>query len=404
MKKNILFVTSVKVESMSDKFIYTDLINEFVKNDHNVYVVSPFERRFKKKTKLYNNKNISILNVKTLNLQKVNFFEKTISTFYIWFQFKRAINRYLYNINFDLIIYTTPPITFYHLIKYLKHKHNSITYLLLKDIFPQNAIDLEFFSKKSLVYKIFRNIEINLYIISDFVGCMSQANKEYLIKHNSYLDKSKIEINPNCITPNKTNHISGNNILKELKINIREESLIFLYGGNLGKPQGLEFLKTILLKNKNDFNFFFIILGDGTEHLTLKKFIEFNNIENVKLSKKIDKIKYDQLIKYCDIGLIFLNKNFTIPNFPFRLLGYLENKMPVISCTDPNTDIGEVLVKNGCGFKILSGDIDLFQDVINQLINNKKLVEDYGNNAYKLLINEYSVKKSYDLIIEKLIQ
>ena len=80
---------------MFDKFVYTDLINEFVKNDHNVYVVSPFERRFKKKTKLYNNKNISILNVKTLNLQKVNFFEKTISTFYIWFQFKRAINKYL---------------------------------------------------------------------------------------------------------------------------------------------------------------------------------------------------------------------------------------------------------------------------------------------------------------------
>ncbi|MDB2567132.1 glycosyltransferase family 4 protein [Flavobacteriaceae bacterium] len=404
MKKNILFVTSVRVESILDKFVYTDLINEFVKNDHNVFVVSPFERRLKKKTKLYQDKSLTILNVRTLNLQKINFFEKTISTFYIWVQFKKAIDKYLCDINFDLIIYTTPPITFYRLIKYLKHKHNSTTYLLLKDIFPQNAIDLEFFSKKSLAYKIFRKIERKLYIISDFIGCMSQANKEYLIKHNSYLDKSKIEINPNCITPNKTNHISDDYILKELKINIREESLIFLYGGNLGKPQGLGFLKTILLKNKNDFNFFFIIIGDGTEYLTLKRFIEFNNIENVMLSAKIEKIKYDQLIKYCDIGLIFLNKNFTIPNFPFRLLGYLENKMPVISCTDMNTDIGEVLVKNRCGFKILSGDIELFQDVINQLLNNKKLVEDYGDNAYKLLINEYGVKKSYDLIIEKLIQ
>ena len=51
-----------------------------------------------------------------------------------------------------------------------------------------------------------------------------------------------------------------------------------------------------------------------------------------------------------------------------------------------------------------SFNTQIFQDVINQLLNNKKLVEDYGNNAYKLLINEYSVKKSYDLIIEKLIQ
>ena len=71
---------------MFDKFVYTDLINEFVKNDHNVYVVSPFERRFKKKTKLYNNKNITILNVKTFNLQKVNFFESVFTSlnYMIW--------------------------------------------------------------------------------------------------------------------------------------------------------------------------------------------------------------------------------------------------------------------------------------------------------------------------------
>ena len=393
----------MKVESILDKFVYTDLINEFVKNGHNVFVVSPFERRLNKKTNFYQNKNLTILNVRTFNLQKINFFEKIISTFYIWIQFKRAINKYLDDINFDLVIYTTPPITFYRLIKYLKQKHNLVTYLLLKDIFPQNAVDLEFFNKKSLTYKIFRKIERKLYLISDYIGCMSEANKEYIIKHNSYLDRSRIEINPNCITPNKINKISGDCILKELKIDLREESLIFLYGGNLGIPQGLEFLKTILLKNKNDFNFFFVILGNGTEYLNLERFIKNNSIENVFLSEKIEKIKYDQLIKYCDIGLIFLNKKFTIPNFPFRLLGYLENKMPVISCTDPNTDIGDVLVKHECGFKILSGDIELFQEVINQLLNNKKLVEDFGNNAYDLLINQYGVKKNYDLIIEKLI-
>ena len=401
MKKNILFLTSVKIDSGLERFVYTDLIKEFVNNGHNLYVVSPFERRLKRKTKIFTKENLTLLNVKTLNIQKVNFIEKFLSTFFIWYQFKRAIDNFLPNVKFDLIIYTTPPITFYSLVKSLKSKHNCKTYLLLKDIFPQNAVDLNFFSNKSLFYKIFRKIEKKLYLISDYIGCMSQANKDFVIKHNPYIDKSKIEINPNCINPIKS-YKKNNNIFKELGIDIKDKSLKFIYGGNLGKPQGLDFLKTILLRNKNDFKYYFIILGDGTEYYTLKNFIEFNNIKNVKLKSKIEQEKYDQLIKSCDVGLIFLNKNFTIPNFPFRLLGYLENRMPVISCTDPSTDVGDVLEKSECGFKILSGDIESFQKVIDKLYNNKDIIKQYGKNAYELLINKYNVEKSYKLIIEKM--
>ena len=151
MKKNILFLTSVKIDSGLERFVYTDLIKEFVNNGHNLYVVSPFERRLKRKTKIFTKENLTLLNVKTLNIQKVNFIEKFLSTFFIWYQFKRAIDNFLPNVKFDLIIYTTPPITFYSLVKSLKSKHNCKTYLLLKDIFPQNAVDLNFFSNKNLI-------------------------------------------------------------------------------------------------------------------------------------------------------------------------------------------------------------------------------------------------------------
>ena len=46
----------------------------------------------------------------------------------------------------------------------------------------------------------------------------------------------------------------------------------------------------------------------------------------------------------CDSELIFLDYRFTIPNFPSRLLSYMQAKLPVLACTDPNTYI-EMLLK-----------------------------------------------------------
>ena len=94
---------------------------------------------------------------------------------------------YFADIKFDLILYSTPPITFYKAIEYVKKRDGAKTYLLLKDIFPQNAVDLGMMSKtglKGLIYKYFRKKEKKLYAISDKIGCMSQANVDYVLKHN----------------------------------------------------------------------------------------------------------------------------------------------------------------------------------------------------------------------------
>lgn len=88
---------------------------------------------------------------------------------------------------FDLIIYSTPPITFQRAVEYVKERDNAQTYLLLKDIFPQNAVDIGILSKngwKGLIYKYFRKKEKKLYGISDRIGCMSEANCKYILSHN----------------------------------------------------------------------------------------------------------------------------------------------------------------------------------------------------------------------------
>lgn len=75
-----------------------------------------------------------------------------------------------------------------------------MTYLLLKDIFPQNAVDLGMMTKtgvKGMLYKMFRKKEKELYRISDYIGCMSPANVRFVLEHNPEVKAEKVEIAPN---------------------------------------------------------------------------------------------------------------------------------------------------------------------------------------------------------------
>ncbi len=132
---------------------------------------------------------------------------------------------------YDLILYATPPITLYSAIKYCKKQYNAKTFLMLKDIFPQNAVDLELFSKYSLIYLYFRIKEKKYYQISDNIGCMSKGNIEYILENNHKINKKKLCIFYNSIRTNNNKSTIFN-----------KNKTIFIFGGNIGKPQNIMFL------------------------------------------------------------------------------------------------------------------------------------------------------------------
>lgn len=394
----ILFLTLAKIDSIENQGIYTDLLRKFRDNGHEVIIVSPIERKYGSSTKLIVCDGVSLLNVWTTNVQKTNLFEKGISTLLIEFLYFFAIRKYVDYRDVDLIVYSTPPITFTNLIKWLKNKSNSVSYLLLKDIFPQNAVDLKLMSKGSLIYRYFRKKEKALYNISDFIGCMSPRNLNYLIKENPELSPGKLEVNSNSIEIEYIENITNFNLYE--KYRIPREKVIFIFGGNLGLPQGIEYLKGNIKYCQSLNDAFFLIIGDGTEYLNFYNWIESERLENVLLIKEISKSEYDEILQLVHVGLIFLNPLFTIPNFPSRLLSYLANKLPVICATDNQTDIGEIAAKNNFGFNCLTSDYHVFFEHVSKLLD-KNIRDNMGINGYRFLKKEYSVDKSFELIIEK---
>ncbi|MDO4320447.1 MAG: glycosyltransferase family 4 protein [Bacteroidales bacterium] len=397
---NILFLTISRISNIEDRGIYTDLMRELISCGNEVYIASPTERRFGKPTHVIESPHCHILKIKTLNIQKTNVIEKGIGTLLLESQFDSAIRRYWADVKFDLVLYSTPPITFNKVIESIKRRCSSRSYLMLKDIFPQNAVDLGMMKNGGLLHRLFRKKEVRLYEISDRIGCMSPANCQYVITHNPTVDPTKVELCPNAIKPVEIPTATENerNTLLS-KSGIPTDKTLFIYGGNLGKPQGVDFLLEVVGENERLSNSHIIIIGNGTEYHRIQQWFDIQRPKNATLLSALPKAEYDQLVRTADVGLIFLDRRFTIPNFPSRLLSYLENSMPVLLATDTNTDMGRMAEENRFGLWCESGDIHTFIHNMCQLAGNKAMIDEMGKNGRTYLLDNYTVDKAAYIIL-----
>ncbi len=396
---NIIFVTLGRTTNIHVHGIYSDLMRKFHSEGHNLYIVYPLERKEGKPTSLIEEDGVHYLGVWTFNIQKTNIVEKGIGTILVETQFKKAIDKYFKDIKFDLVLYTTPPITFPNLIGSLKRKNpTAISYLMLKDIFPQNAVDLGMFGKSSLFYKYFRSKEKKLYKNSDYIGCMSPANVDFVINNNPEVNSNRVEICPNSLELINDNHSALDKKAIFTRLGLPTDRPVILYGGNLGKPQGIDFLIKGLSANSKRNDCHFLIVGDGTEYNKIDNWVTSEKPSNVTLIKRLPKQEYDELASCCDVGLICLDHRFTIPNYPSRLLAYLENHMPVIVATDPNSDMGPIAQENGFGYWCESNDVYSFTNCVDKMLTSN--IKQMGDAGYNYLCENYLVDNTYNAIIK----
>ena len=121
MKKlNILFVSSDFPKEQKSSNIYTDLAESLHENGHDVKVVITEERKNTKKTTLCKERGIDVLRVKTGNIYEISLYEKAISFITLSPIIKKNIKKYFGKEKFDLVITSTPPMTFDSVIKWCK--------------------------------------------------------------------------------------------------------------------------------------------------------------------------------------------------------------------------------------------------------------------------------------------
>ena len=392
------------LKDIDTKSIYTDLMRKFCHEGHEVYIVYPRERRSGGGTELSVKNNLHSLGIRTLNLTKTNVIEKGLGQLLLEYQFSNGIKKYFGDVKFDIVLYSTPPITFTKVIKDIKSTNPSaISYLLLKDIFPQNAVDLGMMVKEGIkggLYRFFRRKEKELYKVSDYIGCMSPANVDYILQHNPDIPSDRVEIAPNSyeVTQDLSMRFSPEKVRN--KYNLPIDKPIFIYGGNMGKPQGIPFFIKCMDAIKERTDCYFVVIGNGTEYSKLESWYNNSKPKSVSLFQRLPKEEYDQLAGACDVGLIFLDYRFTIPNYPSRLLPYMMEKKPIIAVTDPNCDAGKIAQENGYGYYCPSNSVEEFVRAVDVILSSD--IKQMGENGYRFFLENYTVDHTYNAIIRHL--
>lgn len=332
---------------------------------------------------------------------KVKFLKKVKDFLSLDAAFGRAVSKALSGEKIDLILYSTPPITLANTIAKIKKLHQAKTFLMLKDIFPQNAVDMGMMRKTGitgLVWRYFRAKERQLYRISDRIGCMSPANCRYVCAENPDISPEKVDLCVNAYALGPVLHVDQT-VVRE-KYGIPTNRTVFLYGGNLGKPQGLDYFVRVMQENVNKPDRFFLICGGGNDQKTIEDFIDQNKPDNVKFMSSIPADDFDVLSRACDVGLVFLDHRFTIPNFPSRMLSIMLNEKPILAATDKNTDVGEVIADGNMGWWCESADTTPFNDFIDSICADPETAAQKGRNARIYFESHYTTKIACDQILE----
>ncbi len=391
---NILFIT-VAWPKPGSYNLYSDLMLEFVEHGHQVYAASIGANQQGKALETIEN-GIHTLRVDSGEIQKTSKYAKVINSFLGGRRIRKAVQKFYSSVNFDVIIFTTPPITMILDIIKLKRIYHASLYLLLKDIWPQDTVDIGGMRKGGIVWQVFRWLEKQTYKAADYIGCMSPASKKYIIAENTYISAEKVEVCPNSQKDRSASIAREKNL--RVKYGIPEMAMLMIYGGNIGVPQGIDFLFDIASSIKGVQDKFLLIVGGGTEYERLKTGLEQIGAENVRLIPTVDKYEYDALVKESDIGLVLLHPNAEVPNFPSRLLSYIQVGKPVIAAVDEATDIGKIIEYYGCGKYCRNGDIAGFISVVDYYANKRNRT-DAGDHARQLFLNCYTTDKGYQIIM-----
>jgi glycosyltransferase involved in cell wall biosynthesis len=373
------------------------LMEEFCRQGHQVDVVAIDERKHGRPTRLGREGPFQVLRVRTGNIYDVGLHEKGLSFVTLPWLLRRAMTRHLPERRYDLVLYVAPPVTLSRIVRGLRRRQPwAKTYLMLKDIFPQNARDLGII-RNPLVLAFFRWQERRLYAASDAIGCMSPANVAYLCRHNPEIPAERVEVLPNTRRPGPDVGLLPPGPLRE-RYGIPKEAVVVLYGGNLGLPQGLDFLLEVFEANRHRTDLHFLLVGRGTERRRLAEAVADRRLANVTLIAHLPRPDYEALARECDIGLVCLDPRFTIPNFPSRVLSYFEIRMPVLAALDRATDFGAMLDQAQAGLWCHAGDLATFQQHLDRLAADPQLRARMGAAGRRQLETHFTSSRAYEII------
>lgn len=371
----------------SGSIIVGDLVDELIKDGHNVSVVT-FVNNQNKECDISILKNLQIIRIRTRSRSF-----GMVGRLWAEVRYSNKIIKNLSRLNlvsYDGIICYSPSIFYGKAIQWLKKRDIEKAYLIVRDIFPKWALDSNLI-KKGFFYNYLKNIEGTLYNSVDIIGIEAKSDMEYFNNHYS-AKYCNLEVLNNWGSEIKRKSTDQN-------IQILDQSMInIVYGGNIGSAQDLLSLISLfdhsILENKANITIF----GSGNQFNALNEVIRVKNLRNIILLPLVDRDTYNNIMVNADVGLISLNKKLSSNNYPLKMIGYMQLGKPILASVNKNNEIINLINNNNLGFASEASDINKFNKNLHAIISRKSLRVKQGYNALKLFNEKYTSKVAAEQI------
>lgn len=365
-----------------------DLALEFVKHQHKPIIIVPDAIIDSSLIINYDN-GIQVIRIKYPNTKNINYIKRAILEFIMPFvMFYRLKKSNSIKKKIDGIVWYSPSIFYGPLVYLLKKQNKCPSYLILRDIFPQWAVDLGII-KKRLPYLFLKMNERFQYFVADRIGIQSPSNRKFLPNNKKY--DEKIEILYNWLSETKTD-ISNIDIKKTNLAN----RIIFVYTGNMGVAQGLRgLLPTIKALDKINREIGFIFTGNGEDAGYISEELVKNKITNTLVLPDIPHNQLKGFYDQCHFGIVSLDFRHKTHNIPGKFISYIKNQLPVLAFLNEGNDLHEIINSNKIGRSFSSMDKEEIINGINEMIKDVHYRGKAQDNCFNLSNKLFSSYKAY---------
>jgi len=372
-----------------------DLSREFVSQGHQLTVILP-SQKINQSWRISEIEGYQVLYLRAPKLKDINYFRRTLGEMLMPFLMRRSLLKSpLANEIWDGIIWYSPSIFHGPLVNSLKKVSKCRSYLILRDIFPEWALDTGLM-RKSIPYYFFSAIAKYQYSVADVIGVQTQGNLMYF-SHLPNKSIRRVEVlqnwlgkasNKKCSIQLKNTHLAGRKV--------------FIYAGNMGVAQGMDILLDLTeqLKNRDDVGFLFV--GRGIFTKKLKDEIKSRKLENILFFDEIHPDEIPELYAQCSIGLVSLDVRHRSHNIPGKFLTYLQSGLPVLANVNRGNDIVKIIRSKKVGKVSETNEIQDLLNIAEELLIEIDEDTEIATRSCQLFEQFYSAKRAVQQVISSL--
>lgn len=379
----LVFVDTYVPARISGALQMRDLMRELVAMGHAPAVVVPAQDGVGR-DRLERLDGVDVLRVRCPRSKDVGNLRRLLAEWWMPRALVRGLRRSpLAEEHWDGVIWYSPTIFLGPAVRAIKGRHGCRSYLILRDLFPDWAVDAGMMRRGGLAHRILKRVERSQYRVADVIGVQTPANVPLVARECA--PGQVIEVLHNWLA----SPLLPTEPLTRL-VESFEARTILAYTGNMGLAQGMDGLIDLAarLRHRDDLGFVFV--GRGSEALRLRERVQRDGLANVLFIDEIDAEQVTALLSQCHIGMIALDPRHGTHNIPGKLLTYLHGGLPVLARINPGNDLAALISEEGIGEVVVGDGVDALVAATERLARDPAARAAMGERGTRLVRRLFS--------------